>query len=912
MMNSTIIEVAAQPLRIFGQGSNLSGWSLFVGFFVVASYMIIGSEGLNFLEDYTHGTSYHLMIQRIYREIMMMGLSSFVWTIIGASGAKIPIPTYLGLQYADYNAFVMSIYFCVQGIFIMIGSMRQARAWERASKISSEELQIDVERAQMGWRWKWVHFPFSVTRDQVEFRILQSIFSSAYNISTKHTELNFSLFLQLTHESNLLNIIDFSNAKWVLVLFITGVVSLKLSFYESSCENPACAAQEEIWIFTLGGTVNMLFALIVSYWGRQSEIKLLHVSGVASTDDYPVFLMVEAKMHELLERNVVQSKAVKTAIAEFMNETESTKIQADHQRNKKRKQSVMIITNKLAQTKRIITGNGARVDPYSTNSSDRLSSYHPDESHAGSRVGSRAGSRMGSFAKNEDLEAGPMQDSYPDSSSKRRAYVKKRSTLGDGFTVEPTAQVSAVGSLIQDEFDDEDPATTRPNIDNSKEDEKSFGNRVKRFSVDEITDDSHLALESMGTMAKARAEEKDTDSTTATIQNKRSEEAFQLTVTVPKNEVIEEKLPRQTTAKTTTKNEVSGGTNSRTGTGQCNEVLTENGPRRNMSIAARAGDAVSAAAHFVAGLTRGLSGGEVPTNDGTKSRTGTGQCNEVLTENGPRRNMSIAARAGDAVSAAAHFVTGATRAASTRGGMGRHESVRAAGRRKMEADFKLDMKSNFGHSNFADVFIFGRPWVFYAMIDVVITCNSLYLAWWTTNFVLVAMRAENIEIEALLALVSLVPAMLTFPIISYAIKSSSILKALSSLNLDVVASVVEKTESNLAAVESFRGKLRASLLASCDEGDNEDKALKDGMMDLFEEFAADQFSLTAEEFVMLLNDHRIHYTNQKCRAIFRALDINLDGLISIEVRCAATMHCIARIAIAVVDYGIVDRQTCMC
>jgi hypothetical protein len=855
MMNSTIIEVAAQPLRIFGQGSNLSGWSLFVGFFVVASYMIIGSEGLNFLEDYTHGTSYHLMIQRIYREIMMMGLSSFVWTIIGASGAKIPIPTYLGLQYADYNAFVMSIYFCVQGIFIMIGSMRQARAWERASKISSEELQIDVERAQMGWRWKWVHFPFSVTRDQVEFRILQSIFSSAYNISTKHTELNFSLFLQLTHESNLLNIIDFSNAKWVLVLFITGVVSLKLSFYESSCENPACAAQEEIWIFTLGGTVNMLFALIVSYWGRQSEIKLLHVSGVASTDDYPVFLMVEAKMHELLERNVVQSKAVKTAIAEFMNETESTKIQADHQRNKKRKQSVMIITNKLAQTKRIITGNGARVDPYSTNSSDRLSSYHPDESHAGSRVGSRAGSRMGSFAKNEDLEAGPMQDSYPDSSSKRRAYVKKRSTLGDGFTVEPTAQVSAVGSLIQDEFDDEDPATTRPNIDNSKEDEKSFGNRVKRFSVDEITDDSHLALESMGTMAKARAEEKDTDSTTATIQNKRSEEAFQLTVTVPKNEVIEEKLPRQTTAKTTTKNEVSGGTN---------------------------------------------------------SRTGTGQCNEVLTENGPRRNMSIAARAGDAVSAAAHFVTGATRAASTRGGMGRHESVRAAGRRKMEADFKLDMKSNFGHSNFADVFIFGRPWVFYAMIDVVITCNSLYLAWWTTNFVLVAMRAENIEIEALLALVSLVPAMLTFPIISYAIKSSSILKALSSLNLDVVASVVEKTESNLAAVESFRGKLRASLLASCDEGDNEDKALKDGMMDLFEEFAADQFSLTAEEFVMLLNDHRIHYTNQKCRAIFRALDINLDGLISIEVRCAATMHCIARIAIAVVDYGIVDRQTCMC
>jgi hypothetical protein len=68
--------------QIFGVGSQLGGAALWIGFCSVAAYLLIFGGLLDKLETLTFGTSYHLMLQRIYRELMMVGFCSFTFTIL--------------------------------------------------------------------------------------------------------------------------------------------------------------------------------------------------------------------------------------------------------------------------------------------------------------------------------------------------------------------------------------------------------------------------------------------------------------------------------------------------------------------------------------------------------------------------------------------------------------------------------------------------------------------------------------------------------------------------------------------------------------------------------------------------------------------------------------------------------------
>ena len=74
-----------------------------------------------------------------------------------------------------------------------------------------------------------------------------------------------------------------------------------------------------------------------------------------------------------------------------------------------------------------------------------------------------------------------------------------------------------------------------------------------------------------------------------------------------------------------------------------------------------------------------------------------------------------------------------------------------------ESRFENIVKSNFGKQNFLDIFLFRSPNLFYNLIIFVITCNSLYLAWWATNFLFVILKLDGSLHQLVLTLVSLIP-----------------------------------------------------------------------------------------------------------------------------------------------------------
>jgi hypothetical protein len=63
----------------------------------------------------------------------------------------------------------------------MVASVKQSKNWNIASQIPAEELlhQKSVCENTFPLAWRTRYLPFCLTREQVEFRILKSIFATA-------------------------------------------------------------------------------------------------------------------------------------------------------------------------------------------------------------------------------------------------------------------------------------------------------------------------------------------------------------------------------------------------------------------------------------------------------------------------------------------------------------------------------------------------------------------------------------------------------------------------------------------------------------------------------------------------------------------------------------------------------------
>ena len=326
--------------HVFGVGSDLSGASLWIGFFSVAAYLLIFSGLLDKLENVTSGTSYHLMLRRIYREIMMVGLGSFAFTILNQMNAVLPYGMSQAIGFADICCFAMASFFCLQGVLIMLASIKQAKNWNIASQIPAEELLHNMSMWELSHplAWRARYLPLCPTREQVEFRVLKSIFATAYNIKASHSEFDFSIFLRMTHEKNILKIMDISYKNWFFILVLIGFAALKLYFWESNCTTEACEIREEIAMFAIFGSVYGVVSIALWLWGRLLELRLISSVGVQNVNDYPIFLKTELRTEETLSNCAASPVLVKDVISNFMKgeevkEVVSKEVQYVHRRS---------------------------------------------------------------------------------------------------------------------------------------------------------------------------------------------------------------------------------------------------------------------------------------------------------------------------------------------------------------------------------------------------------------------------------------------------------------------------------------------------------------------------------------------------------------------------------------------------
>ena len=170
----------------------------------------------------------------------------------------------------------------------------------------------------------------------------------------------------------------------------------------------------------------------------------------------------------------------------------------------------------------------------------------------------------------------------------------------------------------------------------------------------------------------------------------------------------------------------------------------------------------------------------------------------------------------------------------------------------------------------SDIYFFRSPQLYFKMVEVAIMLNSLYLSLWACNFITIV--NEYFSRSPFFHIVMLVPLLIVLPSLGEIVKVSSLLAAISDLDLDVIGSVLEISEEKTQLVNEVREKILTRIHGKGDE----DKMLV--LKELFEEIDSNgNGQISKYELREMLRALALHYSDYKFKRLYAAMDKDRSG-----------------------------------
>ena len=898
------------------------------------------------------------MMQRIYREVMIMGLSSFVLGIMETANVSLGDEWDLAYYFADQCAFVTSVFFAFHGLGLMAISVHDARAWERAGKIESHQLLADVEqfKERRPYIWKLRYFPFCSTRSQAEFRVFRSLFSSTYSIGGNARTFDFALFLRKYHENNLLTLINLDAWKWLLVVVMIGVAAVYEQYYSSHCDTGSCKDKRSLVAFTAGGCSLVVCAILLLCVGRHSEFKLLRKVGILDNSDLEVFLLLEHRVREMLSDRELGRNIIITTIAELKHEN-----------------AVKSFTKQDGLLNFHYTGSSG-VDGGGRYSAESVPSRSEDPDGQARQV-SLFGALRQQFSTRSICTSA--QKAQFTSVSPRLSDIQKPMGAGADGATGPNESHS------HDSDDDSRPSPVITPDDRSQVSERALrleslrstssgGDRAKMSTYQRISPEV-CPQDSSRLRGRRQVQDTDGDSDSdvvdissphlpvgGTLSTSSSGHgyAFDLrhfssddlpsssgpvdTVDPPPATEVESK-PALTKRPFSFRALVSRGSDTSIksseldvkpieahasqrfiGRGMWSRGLSAKGSfkmRKDVSTDAIAsvegggdmsprGKLPMPPAQAQARKVAKSVFDELP--DGPRVRSaslgksisrGLSFMSDIISPSNLRQSsLQSNLKALPAIDSTTENVCGG-RGIDGPDGKGPQPLSREEKVAKRNLKEKLRGGYNDGTKHaiyFKDIFVWRRPGLYYGAIDVVMTANSLYLSWWITTFIFVAQEQDTVGLSLLWIFVSLLPALITFPLLGVVIRTSTVLKSFTELDLDAVASVVEETMEIRKFVNLLRGNLRkridrlppesrdeavSELFSAVDDTENGELSREDFRKMLVRlQVSVDIFlPLHKVSIILSIIEWQMFLDKGIWNAIFSAIDLNNDNIITLKV-----------------------------
>jgi hypothetical protein len=188
--------------------------------------------------------------------------------------------------------------------------------------------------------------------------------------------------------------------------------------------------------------------------------------------------------------------------------------------------------------------------------------------------------------------------------------------------------------------------------------------------------------------------------------------------------------------------------------------------------------------------------------------------------------------------------------------------------------------ANHLKQNYEDVFPFlNYPPLYYWLVDFSFTTNSLYLAWWALNFVFLASETSDGD---LLSVISLLPAVISFISLTFAIRSTTLLRGLTMIHVGTLLHVMKLSQQKTLLMREVREKLLEAMKAESPHCVT--RAMLDIMLDVCRRYSDDGLTLSRSDFMKMLLHYDLIYPRAIFDQIYDAIDVNGGSGIEIGVR----------------------------
>lgn len=309
---------------------------------------VLGTEHIfKSLHILTHDTPFQDMVFAIEKELMIVGCMAFLFKII-INVQSIEPHWLLALEYSDLFVPLVSFCFCVQGIFLILVSIRQCSLWSKAFHLTLDEVLYEYyygDKNKMNLMEEVqsttiTHFISSFrVKAELEFKVFNEIFCDQFKIVK--SQFQFDSYVERVFEKLLLDIVTIRSVDWLIVavfaLLNYGRLELNLAYGDCHHDDVHCTDLQSITMFSILGVCMFGISLIIAVFSRIYERRLLNARGVETISDCVVFLRyVESQPRESTRLRRFSAADLKTALARIRIKALQAKDHERLQRMKKR------------------------------------------------------------------------------------------------------------------------------------------------------------------------------------------------------------------------------------------------------------------------------------------------------------------------------------------------------------------------------------------------------------------------------------------------------------------------------------------------------------------------------------------------------------------------------------------------
>jgi hypothetical protein len=272
---------------------------LTITFVCTVAILIVTEMLLKSVETLVRDTQFESVKNKVFQEMTGIGLLSFLTILInaGSNGTTATIPSeYLhDLHHADFVMFIMSSLYLAQISTHMYLSSYQYKKWKIAGGTQVCDLIEHIkpnDYSNKHWWWIGEH----TVRDQMEYKILLSIFCRKFNI--RKTDFNFAAYLNESFRGYILTLIEESFFVRIVFGALVGINILRVIFVQPTASwrehcDDECQATKLLIFYTCCGWALIISCAALVLVSRMYEFRLICRAGVGHVADYRNFLLHE-------------------------------------------------------------------------------------------------------------------------------------------------------------------------------------------------------------------------------------------------------------------------------------------------------------------------------------------------------------------------------------------------------------------------------------------------------------------------------------------------------------------------------------------------------------------------------------------------------------------------------------------